>query len=359
MRRRLFMLAVLLALIVAPNAAMADQVQTFVRVKGQGKSVLRGIGLVMGLNGTGDSGKELVMARPLATLLANEGAAVGALKELEKVRAVALVMVTVTIPETGGVIDDRFDADIVVMNSATSLRGGRLFLAPLSGPYKGAPVFAIAEGAISITDQTVPTVGRVSEGAQLIRDISMEPIGNEFDLVLHTHFQGWAASAEIAQAINGDAQRFGPKVATATDPRTIRVRIPQAERADRANFLASVFSASVNISAMELPAQIIASRRKGSIIATGDVTIEALAITHEDLTITTTTPAPVPTPRDPLVRTDKWVGVQSPSGRPGETTRLEDLLTAFRSLSVPVDKQIDILEDLHKSGKLRARLVIE
>jgi flagellar P-ring protein precursor FlgI len=359
MRRRLFTLIVLLLLVCVPRHASADQVQSFVRVKGQGKSVLRGIGLVMGLNGTGDSGKELVMARPLATVLANEGAAVSALKELEKVRTVALVMVTCTIPETGGVSDDEYDCQVAVINSATSLKGGRLYLAPLRGPFKGSPVFAIAQGSIDIEDETTPTVAKVSAGAQLIRDITMEPIGDEFDLILNTHFQGWSAAAEIAQAINGDAQRFGPKVAVAMDARTVRVRIPPAERTDRANFLASVFSASVSVSAMELPAQVICNRRKGAIVATGDVTIEPVAITHEDLTITTTIPPPEPTARDPLVRRDSWVGVQSPAPKPGEATKLEDLLAAFRTLDIPVSKQIGILEMLHNSGKLRAKFIVE
>ncbi|MDX2148857.1 MAG: flagellar basal body P-ring protein FlgI [Planctomycetota bacterium] len=339
--------------------AQLDRVENFVRVKGHGRSVLQGIGLVMGLNQTGDSGKELVMARPLATVLQNSGSAVGALRELEKSRAVAIVSVTCEIPESGGLTNDRFDVHVAVINSASSLKGGRLYLSPMRGPFKGGPIYAVAQGPIQLEDDTIPTVGVIRGGAQLVQDVSMPALGDEFQIVVEPHFQGWSATAEIASRINSEVNPFGAPIAKALDERTVSVRVPEPERGDRANFIASVFATPVNISAMNLPAQVICNRRTGVIIATGDVTIEPAAITHADLTITTTIPPPVPTPQDPLIRREKWIGVQSPPASATDATRLSDLLAAFKSLDVPVEKQIEILQTLHKTGRLRAKLIIE
>ena len=84
------------------GAAEAATVQELARLKGQGQSILRGVGLVTGLNGTGDSGKELAMARPLAQVLANSGNALASPRELLSGKSVALVMVTCVVPEAGG-----------------------------------------------------------------------------------------------------------------------------------------------------------------------------------------------------------------------------------------------------------------
>lgn len=348
-------LAILISLLLA-CVAHASTVQDFVRVKGQGQSVLQGIGLVTGLPGTGDSGKDLAMARALAEALQNSGAGVGSLRELEKTGAVALVFVTCTIPAIGGRVDDRFDCSITTAGTAKSLRGGRLFLTALRGPYRGGPVYAVAEGPIDLEDGITPTTGRVRAGAQLIRDILMPEIGDEFDLILDTHFAGWPMASAIADAVNSE-HVFGPRIARAMDDRTIRVTIPAEERANRGAFLAAVFSAPVNTGA--LPAQVICNSRTGAIIVTGNVEIAPVVITHKDLVITTTIPAPTPTLEEPLIRRDGWMAMESPPATGVAAARLADLLAAFKQLDVPVADQIQILQMLQKTGKLRARLVID
>ena len=104
MLRLAFFFLTLIALI-AP-AALASKVADLTRIKGQGEFKLRGLGLVVGLQGTGDAGKEPILARPLAKLLENEGNAPGQLAELSAAKAVAVVWVDVTIPEIGGRSDD-------------------------------------------------------------------------------------------------------------------------------------------------------------------------------------------------------------------------------------------------------------
>ena len=89
MLRRVLFILTLIALI-AP-AAFASKVADLTRIKGQGEFKLRGLGLVVGLQGTGDAGKEPILARPLAKLLENEGNAPGKIEELSAAKAVAVV----------------------------------------------------------------------------------------------------------------------------------------------------------------------------------------------------------------------------------------------------------------------------
>lgn len=356
------LLAVALGLMLG-MPAWGVTVKELARIKGQGESVIQGIGLVVGLSGTGDSGKELAMARPLMQLLANNGNMLASPKELANSKSVALVTVTCTIKAGGARADDTLDVFVSVVNSASSLKGGRLFLAPLRGPRRDDPVvWAMAEGAVDLEDPTVPTTGRVRSGARILQDIALPPVGDEFDLIIQPHFAGYPAATEIAASINhqyfNSPQAGGPSIAQVIDDRTVRITVPDAERGARAGFVADVLNTDVNVTLLKLPAQVVCNQRTGAIIVTGDVQISPVAITHKDLVITTTIPPPQPTPDNPLVERQRWTGVYT-SAKPSETARLTDLLAAFKKLDVPVMEQISILQMLKKAGKLQAELVID
>lgn len=357
-------LCALIAALAAPRPAEAQSItiKDLARLKGEGESVLRGVGLVMGLPGTGDSGKELVSARPLAQVLQNAGVPVPDLRELQKSKSVALVMVTCTIPATGALTDDRLDVHVATLNSAKSIKGGRLFLAPLSGPIPGQAVFAIAEGAVDIEDPTVATTGRVRLGARMVRDVPTGAISRTFDLILEPTFSGWSAASQVAIAINdgyfASPIHRGPAVATQIDDRVVRVVIPDPELDNPGPFVADVMSTPVNPELLHLPAMVVVNSRTGAIIVTKDVRIGPVAITHKDLTITTTVPPPEPTPADPMIERSRWTGVET-DARPAEQARLTDLLRALDRLDIPSQDQIEILQTLHKSGRLHARLVVD
>lgn len=363
--RRFLAILITLTCFTLPAFASGTTVQELVRVKGQGESVIRGMGIVMGLAGTGDSGKDLVLARPLAELLKNHGNPVASLRELERSKSAALVIVTCTIPIAGAVVDDRIDVAVSVVNSASSLKGGRLFLCPLIGPYADSPTFAFAEGPIDIEDTTTPTTGRVRGGARMVRTTrEIDTTSATLDLIVEPHFAGWGPASQIASAIDtqyqSDPNAGHSSIAEVLDDRTIRVTIPQAERPKRAAFIADVLATPVNVSLLGLPAQVVCNQRTGAIIVTGDVEISPGIITHKDLVITTTVPAPTPSATDPLITRSRWaqVGTDKPSS-PTQNAKLTDLLSAFKQLDIPVGDQISILQMLSKAGRLRAKLVVD
>ena len=351
-------LGAIFAILALAAVTPAQQVQDFARLNGQGRSVIWGVGLVMGLNNSGDSGKELATARPLMQVLQNAGVPVANVKEIEKSSAIAIVMVTCDIPETGALRNDRYDAHISTLGTAKTLKGGRLYLAPLRGPFKGDPtLWGMAEGAIELDDMSVPTSGRIRGGVQILEDIRMEPPGDSFDIILQPNYVGWGTVAAVAQAINGEASISGSQVARVIDDRTIRVNVPANERAQKANFLRDCLAATVNVNSM--PATVIVNQRSGSIILTGNVTVSAVAITHKNLTITTTLPTPVPTQADPLIQRDRVTSIQLPQGTPTEAAKLSELVAAMKLLDVPLPDQVDILQMLYKMGALKAKIIID
>lgn len=363
MRRLRTLIPAALALLAAPTALAQNRVAEIAHIKGQGASVIQGLGLVMGLNGTGDSGKELAVARPLAEVLRRNGNPIPDIDELAKSRSVALVMVTCEVPAAGAKANDQLNAHVSVLHSASSLEGGRLYVSPLTAPFPGSEVWAFASGAVVVEDEENPTTGVVPLGAYIAKDIDTTPdIHAQFEIVLHQDFSGWRAATEVAGAINDEylltARTLTDRIAEVVDERTIRVRVPEAERASPAGFVGDVMNAPVSIPRLGLPAQVICNTRTGAIVVTGDVRISPAVIRHKDLVITTTVPPPTPTPLDPVVETNLWADVTT-DGPERELARVGDLLGALNQLAVPPKDQIQIFQMLHRAGKLHARLVLE
>ncbi|MCW5765516.1 MAG: flagellar basal body P-ring protein FlgI [Phycisphaeraceae bacterium] len=348
-----------------PPAVSTDvtSIQELARLEGQGESVLRGIGIITGLKGTGDAGNELVMAGPLAKIYESNGNPLPDLKLLAKAKSAAIVMLECVIPAQGARRDDTLDVFVTASHSASSLAGGRLHLAALSGPMPGQGVYAMASGAVVIEDPLIPTAGRVRMGARMIRDVLMPGVKDTFRLVVFPHFRGYTVTTQIADTINSlaaesDAATNAGPIARAVDDVAVEVVIPEAERAAAPQFVARVMSSTMSPSLLRLPAQVIVNQRTGSIIVTGNVEVSAVAVSLKNLVITTTTPPPVATPANPLVTTNRWAGVGTTS-RASERARIQDLIQAFRTLDVPIEDQIAVLTQIHRAGQLHARLIID
>lgn len=347
----------------ASMARATDTVGNYVRIRGQGDNVLQGLGLVVGLNGTGDRGSDLAVARPLAQLLRNMGNPIESFEELAASRSVALVMVTCVVPIQGAAQFDHVRARVSVLHSATSLEGGELLMAPLRSASPGDPlVYALASGLVTADGAETATAGWVEGGARITRDIRTTPdIGGSFDLIVNPAFVGFQAVSYLAGVIQDDyflAVETTERIAVALDPRTIRVTVPAAERENVAGFIGQVLQTRVSAELLGLPARVVADTRAGVITFDGSVEISPAVITHRDLVITTTLPPPVPAPETPLVERTRWAGV--PTGaRPAEMARLEGLLESLNRLDVTTLDQIEILKTLHAAGKLHAKLIID
>src|SRR5687768_9174531 len=149
--------------------AEARKVADIARLKNQRTNTLTGLGLVVGLPGTGDGGDFLPAIKPLAAMLAKY-ADPTTVRELADVKNVALVSVTATIPPVGALKGDELDVHVMSLGAANSLAGGRLLVTPLVGPLAGNDVFALASGKISIEDPKSATHAIVKAGGVMEED---------------------------------------------------------------------------------------------------------------------------------------------------------------------------------------------
>ncbi len=342
----------------ASQVAVAVQVQDLVRLKGSESSKLVGMGLVVGLAGTGDGGKFLPAMRPLAAVIQQliDPGVVSA--ELKNAKNVALVALTATLPGSGVREGDRVDVHVSAIGPASSLAGGRLFVIPMTGPLPGSPVYMFAEGPVTIEDSDTPTVGVVEDGGQLTRDVMAQYIDSSgrITLVIDGANASWPTANNLANLVNGVIAPEGPNIAKAVDPKNIMIEVPDYERTDPAAFISQILQSYVDPSQIGTGARVVINERTGTIIVSGEVQISPVIISHKGLTITTITPSTPATAANPLVEEVSFVSID-PEQR--ADARLMDLLAAFNQLKVQAEDRIAILKEIHRSGKLHAQMIIE
>ena len=364
MTRKNDIVATAVACIVLTSAVAASPIRELVRFESDGSPmVLQGFGLVIGLNGTGDSSKELSVARPLALALSQRGFPILP-EELGKGKNVALVSVSMTLRSGAALAGDMFDVRVSTIYSASSLMGGELFVAPLGDPRPGGDVFALASGMIDVDDPSHPTTGKVHRGGQMVRGFLQAPkLGTSFNLVLKPHYAGYKSASVVASTINQSYYGRVPSdvtpIAHAVDNRTIRITVPVEERQDVVGFVGELLSWDVNPALLRLPPRVIVNQASGTITLTDDVTIGAVVFSDKELSITTIIPQPQPSETNPQVQVRNAASLRVGEDRPSEQARLRDLLDGWSQMAVPIEKQIEILSQLSRMGQLHAELIIE
>lgn len=368
-------------------------VQDLARIQGQGINVLRGMGLVTGLRkGTGDKGTELALARPLAKVYEANAMSLPDIKDVAGATSVALVALEVVIPPQGAREGDLFDVRVTTIHSASDLSGGQLLLSPLMGPRADDQnVYGMGFGSIMIEnvaaaagpggggrggDQPL-TSGVIRGGARMLVDVKPEAIRDRFVLTLQPAYRHYTIASRLADAINGEANApseglglsdrlIEGEVARALDDSSVLVMVPPEEVSNVPQFVARVMATQVTLSLLQQPAEVRINTRTGSIVFSGNVEISPVAISHKNLTITTAAggagnarggnaanqPAGGAAVRETLAAIDTI-------NRGRDKARLADLLAAFRQLDVPMEDRINIVMQLHRSGRLHARLVVE
>lgn len=342
------------SVLLASSAAQAVRIADITRIGGQRTNVLTGLGLVYGLKGTGDGGDFAAAIRPLASMLKNLQDPV-TVSELSKVQNVAVVSITAVVPNTGAREGDHLDLRIMSIGDATSLKGGRLFVCPMTGPIPNGGIFALAEGPVSLEDPSDPNVGIVKDGAVMEVDLPVKYVDNgHFSLIIEAPSANWTTASLISKTINDAEGQNGMPVAAAVDAKEVVVIVPPAEREHPDSFISRVQQLPVLIVPTEARVQV--NKRTGTLIVTGDVEISPVVISHKGLTITTMNPPPTPSARAPVVNTQDAISLDT--NRQGGA-RLQDLVNALEQLKVPVEDRITIVEELYKTGKLHAKLIEE
>jgi flagellar P-ring protein FlgI len=345
----IFPLAMLL--LTAPAFARTT-LKSICRLKGQEENTLQGLGMVVGLKGTGDGSGFLPTMRSLQKALKVMGEPLGPganpLKDIKDAKNVALVMVTATIPAAGARQGDKIDCVVSSIGSSKSLLGGRLFLTPLVGPDKNNPrIYAFAEGPLTIEDTTVPTSGRIFEGCRLEEDFFNAFVKDgKITLVLDKNHAGFQVAQDVASLVNNQLSVQNPAgpLARAINQVNVEVVIPSAYRQEPVQFVSEILALPM-LEPQTVP-RVVINERSGSIVISGDVEIGAVVVTHKNIVVETGAEA----------KGSRFVPLDP---NEPDAPKLKALVEALGALHVPASDVIDIIKGLDKNGKLHAELMIE
>jgi flagellar P-ring protein precursor FlgI len=357
-----------LAVLLLPLGAVAQvRIKDITDVQGIRDNQLVGYGLVVGLNGTGDSLNNAVFTKQsLIGMLGRLGINTQALASQLQTKNVAAVMVTADLPafiHTG----ERIDITASALGDAKDLTGGTLLVTPLLGA--DGQVYAVAQGSMvtgAITasgasgsyTQGVPTVGRISDGAIVERAVNFS-LASEPDPSLQLRNPDFTTAERVAAAVN---DTLGAGVAVVADPRTINLNL--AGR-DVVQSLAAIEDLTVIPSS---PATVVVDESTGTIVIGADVRVSEIAIAQGNLTVqVTNTPLvsqPGPFSHGTTVTTTATT--ISVSKSPGKQlaildggVSLQQLVSGLNSLGVAPHDMISILQTIKAAGALQAQLIVQ
>lgn len=361
-------IALLLTAGLSASAVAEVRVQDIARLQGQRVNKLVGYGLIVGLDGTGDGGKNRRTVRALAKLHERFHQQIFEAVDLKDDNNVAVAMVEVTIPEHGAREGQALDV-VVSALAAKSIKGGQLLNTPLQyvmfrpDDPSTQSIFALAGGRIDLPDPEQPTRGIIRGGGVLEEDFLYNFIADDtITLVIDDQHAGYPTAQMIARAINQElsnpaedaaasdpaAQRSrSTAAAEAIGPKNVVVQIPHYEIASPAGFISRVLETPL-FRMPEQPARVIINRTTRNISFTGSVKISPTVLQIPGLGTVS-------------------VGGGGSGGEAAGTVGLDSqnsggvefqqLLETLAKVKLPAQQMVEAIEHLHRTGTLHAQLI--
>ena len=368
MRRLAIAVLLLAALGWTVGAVAAVRIKDIAVLQGLRDNQLVGYGLVVGLQGTGDSMRNAPFTeQSLQSMLDTMGINVRGAGL--RTRNIAAVIVTADLPPFIG-RGARIDVSVSSLGDATSLLGGTLIMTPLSGP--DGNVYAVGQGPVAVSGfstsgaaesltEGVPTTGRIPNGALIEREVegTLADIGA---LVLELKNPDFTTAVRVADAINAYATRhYGKEAARERDFRTVALDAPAGVGVPR--FMAEIGELEVE---PDTPARVVIDERTGTVVIGQNVQVSTVAVTHGSLTVRITEAPNVSQPA-PLSRGETVVVPQTfvdASQTGGQLkivggTDLQRLVGGLNQIGLKPTGIIAILQAIKTAGALQAELIIQ
>ena len=357
--------------------ALQTRIKDVVTVDGIHEAKLFGMGLVTGLNNTGDKQSE-VTQRFIENMIESMGISMQ-LDRLDTKNA-AVVTVTAVLPpfaKVGSEVDVQIDS----LQTATSLQGGTLLPTPLFHPLDSSKeIYVMASGVISLGGYSAsaggdsiqknhPTAGTVPNGGIVHKSMRIDVFEGE-ELVLVPYHADYTTAVGIADAINNELG-YTSSPATTVDSGSVRVIIPTVLQDTDANiytdnvirFLAKIGDLKIEI---DRPARVVVDERTGTVVIGSNVAISEVAVTHGSLFVTISTEAaisqPLPASEGQTVLVPETeITTQESEGwltEIPESVTVENVVASLNALGATPRELIAILQNIEKVGALHAKLII-
>ncbi len=354
---------VLLWMDAAGAVSRIKDITTFEGVRG---NMLLGYGLVVGLNGTGDSlSNSPFTKQSLIGMLERLG--VNVREDTLKTDNVAAVIVTATLPAFAR-HGTQIDVTVSALGDAKSLLGGTLLVTPLLAA--DGEVYAVAQGNPAVggfsaggkgttVTKGVPTSARIPNGAIVDREVGFEMV-NMKRVKLSLRNPDFTTARRIAQAINAF---LGIPSAKALDPGTVMLTNPASYKGDLVALLTDIEQLSVT---PDQVARVVIDENSGIIVMGENVRISTVAIAQGNLTIRITEtpqvsqPAPFSTTGTTTTVERTEITIDEDKGKKLTVLRsgvnLQDFVNGLNALGISPRDMITILQAVKTAGALQAEI---
>lgn len=345
-----------------PKPTLA-RVKDIASVEGIRENQLVGYGIVVGLQGTGDSQQTTFPVQTLTSALLRMGVSVPA--SSIRVQNMAAVFVAAQLPEFAD-SGTKIDVTVSSAGDARSLEGGLLLMTPLYGA--DGRIYAQAQGPLVLGGYTVSangssktvnhaTTGRVPEGAMVER-ASPTVLGERREFNLQLHDADFKSAEAMADAINSQVRGV---LAHASDSRRIALKIEPGQ--DVPSILARVESVQVPFYPK---ARVVVNERTGTVVIGGTVALQPVSILHGGLSVNVVTefsvaqPAPFSQGKTEVIPQSTIEARDKPVNRielkQGAT--VEELVRDLQSIGATARDVISILQAMRAAGALEAEIEV-
>ena len=354
----------LLAVLTTP--AWGVRVKDIAALRGARDNALIGFGIVVGLDGTGDSQESLLTRKPIVNALERIGISLKSQDILG--RSIAAVWLTATLPPFAK-SGQRLDITAATIGDAVSLRGGILIMTPLRGPDRlvyalgQGPIAGIPKGVsraeaplpseelanLSIGSRMVASVGQIHGGAIVEREISLN-LNSRARLYMNLHSPDFTTAFRLAKLIN---QNLGIRSARAQDAGTVEVSVPDSYLGNTVELLSFIENMEIT---PDHTAKVVLDERSGTVVMGGSVRISPIAISQNGLNIQVKLPTlNVKETQGEL--TEGRILASSVFMLKGGTD-LKEVVDGFNKIGASSRDLIEVLKAVKTAGALHAELVI-
>jgi len=362
-----FVLVVALVCCVPAGAGATSRIKDLANIEGVRQNQLIGYGLVVGLNGTGDTLNNIPFTKQSLTAML-ERLGVNIRGQTIRTGNVAAVMVTANLPAFG-TQGTRIDVTVSAMGDSKSLQGGTLLVTPLLGA--DGNVYAVAQGSLAIggfqaegeaakITRGVPTVGRIANGALIEREIEFT-LNRLNQLRLALRNPDFTTAKRIAAAVN---DYIGSPTAEPIDQSTVVITLPAKSTANIVSFLTEIEQLQIE---PDLPARIVIDERSGVVVIGRDVRVSMVAVAQGNLTVTVSEtpevsqPAPFARRGTTRVVPRTSIGVQEDGKKMfvvREGVSLQQVVDGLNAMGIGPRDLITILQAIKAAGAIQADIEV-
>ena len=360
-------------LLVAQVALFAAEVPTGVQrlarlkdissIEGIRENQLVGYGIVVGLNGSGDSQQTTFPVQTLAATLLRMGVSVPT--SAIRVQNMAAVFISAALPPFAR-SGTRVDLTVSSAGDARSLEGGLLLMTPLYGT--DGKIYAEAQGPLVLGGYTVsangntkqmnhPTTARVPLGGAVERGITLDLAGRaSFSILLQD--ADFRSARSVADAINHE---LGRPAAHASNSRSVELKVTPGE--DIPELLSRVEGVEVLLYPR---AKVVVNERTGTVVIGGNVVLQPASILHGGLAVNIVSefevsqPGPLSGGTTKVVQQTQIEAKDKPVNRidlkSGST--VEDLVRSLQMIGATARDVISILQAMKSAGAVEAEIEV-